>query len=637
MPSKSYTQILERIHAALAASRLVFARFTPGEIETEYKAGHDPVTEADRALDAVLRKELLREGEGWLSEESVDDPIRLQSSRVWVVDPLDGTREFVKGIPEFCVSIGFVENGHPVAGGIYNPATDETFLGSVDSGVTYNGRPSQPSQRNSLEGALVLASRSEVKRGEWKPFENAAFKIRPMGSVAYKLALVAAGLADVTFTLTPKNEWDVAAGAALVLSGGGFVGTLENLPLRCNNKNPLLSGLLASGPHLREQLLTVVSEHADPAILKPAEEASSLRGGASHPDPNTMDKPVSETKGTSAVDPALPTDSFYIIGGRVRSTVFRKLQEWQSCEQALLVELNPATNQSRARVEYVSPPEVCSDELPAILFKSATLQGNTLYTCTSTEVLVYEIPSFRLLHYVSLPCFNDLHHVSPSQRGTILVASTGLDMVVEVTTAGDLVRQWNVLGEDPWARFSQQTDYRKVPTTKPHHSHPNHVFEIDQEVWVTRFKQRDAICLTTPGPRIEIPGQGPHDGYVVGDRIYFTTVDGQIVIANRKTPQVEVIDLNQMSGQPGQPLGWCRGMLPIGERWLWVGFTRVRSTKLAENVAWIRNGYSHRHKPSHLALYDLERKTCVREIELEPHGVEVVFTLLPVPALSKSE
>jgi myo-inositol-1(or 4)-monophosphatase len=268
MDSKSYAQILKRIHAALEASRPVFARFTPGAIETEYKAGHDPVTEADRALDAVLREELLRDGEGWLSEESVDDPVRLQRPRVWVVDPLDGTREFVKGIPEFCVSIGFVENGRPVAGGIYNPATDETFLGSIESGVTYNGKPSRPSTRKSLEGALVLASRSEVKRGEWRAFENAAFTIRPMGSVAYKLALVSAGLADVTFTLTPKNEWDVAAGAALVLSAGGFVSTLENTPLRCNNKNPLLSGLLASGPYLREELLAAVSEHIEPVIPK---------------------------------------------------------------------------------------------------------------------------------------------------------------------------------------------------------------------------------------------------------------------------------------------------------------------------------------------------------------------------------
>src|SRR6202162_2380175 len=158
MESDSYEAILERIQAALEPSGAVFARFTPGAIETEYKIGHDPVTEADRALDAVLHKELLREGEGWLSEESVDDPIRLQRSRVWGVDPLDGTREFVKGIPEFCVSIGFVENGRPVAGGIFNPATDETFLGSIDSGVTYNGKPSQPSRRASLQGAVVLAS-----------------------------------------------------------------------------------------------------------------------------------------------------------------------------------------------------------------------------------------------------------------------------------------------------------------------------------------------------------------------------------------------------------------------------------------------------------------------------------------------
>jgi myo-inositol-1(or 4)-monophosphatase len=271
MESKTYADILARIHSALEASRAVFARFTAGAIETEYKVGHDPVTEADRALDAVLRKELLREGEGWLSEESVDDPIRLQRSRVWVVDPLDGTREFVKGIPEFCVSIGLVENGRPVAGGIYNPATDETFLGSIDSGVTYNGKPAQPSQRRTLDGALVLASRSEVKRGEWKPFENGPFTVRPMGSVAYKLALVSAGLADITFTLTPKNEWDVVAGAALVLSGSGFVGTLQKGSLTANNRNPLIPGLLACGPNLKTELLSLVEPH----IQKTA--AESLR------------------------------------------------------------------------------------------------------------------------------------------------------------------------------------------------------------------------------------------------------------------------------------------------------------------------------------------------------------------------
>ena len=94
----------------------------------------------------------------------------------------------------------------------------------------------------------MLASRSETKRGEWKQFEGANFKVRPMGSVAYKLALVSAGLVDITFTLVPKNEWDVAAGVALVNSAGGFVSTLENGPLRCNRRDPLISGLIACGP-----------------------------------------------------------------------------------------------------------------------------------------------------------------------------------------------------------------------------------------------------------------------------------------------------------------------------------------------------------------------------------------------------
>ncbi len=263
--TSSYADILQRIQAALDAAREAFARFTPGAVATEYKAGHDPVTEADRAVDAVLRQNLLRDGEGWLSEETADSPERLDKQRVWIVDPLDGTREFVIGLPEFCVSIGYIENGKPVAGGIYNPATQETFLGAVDCGVLYNGKPAHASERASVDGALTLASRSEVKRGEWKPFENGPFKVQALGSVAYKLALVAAGLADITFTLTPKNEWDVAAGAALVLSAGGYVATLDDAPLRCNNRNPLISGLLASGPNLREGLLAAVDAHIEPA------------------------------------------------------------------------------------------------------------------------------------------------------------------------------------------------------------------------------------------------------------------------------------------------------------------------------------------------------------------------------------
>jgi hypothetical protein len=323
----------------------------------------------------------------------------------------------------------------------------------------------------------------------------------------------------------------------------------------------------------------------------------------------------------------------YISGGRQRGTIFRKLEEWQSYEQALLIELDTATNRSRARLEYVSPPEACAEELPSILFKSASLHENKLYACTSTEILIYEVPAFRQVHYISLPCFNDLHHVCPTSRGTLLAAVTGLDMVVEITPEGTVVKEWNVLGEDPWVRFSRGIDYRKIASTKPHKSHPNHVFELNGEVWVTRLQQRDAICLSKPGARINIAIQRPHDGYIFGDRIYFTTVDGHIVIANRKNLQIEeTLNLNEMGNQSDPVLGWCRGVLPVDERRLWVGFTRVRPTKFVENVAWIKNAGNPRHKPSHLGLYDLVSRKCEQEIELAPHGIDVVFSVLPASA-----
>jgi myo-inositol-1(or 4)-monophosphatase len=249
---------LPRIERALAEAREALKQFTSGAVDADDKGGGDPVTEADRTVDTLL-KELLPEGdEGWLSEETADDPIRLSKERVWVVDPLDGTREFVAGIPEWCVSVALVEGGRAVAGGISNPATGETIIGASGRGVTLNGAPVRLSDRTSLDGAVVLGSRSEVKRGEWDRFQNAPFEMRPMGSVAYKLSLVAAGRADATWTLVPKHEWDIAAGVALIQAVGGEVYTLDGKPPRFNRPKPKVTGLVAHppalGPAIRSQI-----------------------------------------------------------------------------------------------------------------------------------------------------------------------------------------------------------------------------------------------------------------------------------------------------------------------------------------------------------------------------------------------
>lgn len=259
--------ILARIGSALERAASVLSRFTPGAVEVEYKAGHDPVTEADRALDDALRTVLLQDGEGWLSEETADDLTRLNKQTLWVVDPLDGTCEFVQGIPEWCVSIAWVRGGDAVAGGILNPATGETFLGSRNTGVKRNGVPAQVSPRKELPGSLVLGSRSEFKRGEWKQFQDGSLVLRPVGSVAYKLALVAAGLADATWTLVPKHEWDVAAGTALVQAAGGMVRNLDGSPVSFNGRKPWLPGLIAAGRNLYPEISRMLNI---PAAANPA-------------------------------------------------------------------------------------------------------------------------------------------------------------------------------------------------------------------------------------------------------------------------------------------------------------------------------------------------------------------------------
>jgi myo-inositol-1(or 4)-monophosphatase len=263
----SATEILERIQKALDAALGVFSQFVSGSVRAERNSlDGSLVTEADRLVDRVLHESLVRDAEGWLSEENSDDLDRTERHRVWVVDALDGTREFVAGIPEWSISVAMVEEGRAIAGGVCNPATREIFLGSKETGVTYNGKQVHASKKDRLGGAVVLASRSEVGRGEWACFEQASFVSRPMGSVAYKLALVAAGMADATWTLNPKNEWDIAAGVALVESAGGYVQFLPNSRPRFNKRDTLLPGLFACGPLLGDQIRSLLSQYMQTSV-----------------------------------------------------------------------------------------------------------------------------------------------------------------------------------------------------------------------------------------------------------------------------------------------------------------------------------------------------------------------------------
>lgn len=236
---------LQRILQALETAAVHLRSLPPRILRQKSSRPGDILTHADRDADRLLRKMLLRKGEGWLSEESKDSRVRLSKSRVWEVDPLDGTREYSAGIPEWCVSIALVEDGEAVAGGILNPVTEELFLGSRETGLRCEGITTRARRTSRRGDVVVLASRSEVARGEWRCFSSAPFTALPVGSVAYKLALVACGCADATWTFVPKNEWDVAAGVALVSAAGGGASTLGGIPPTFNRLDPRLDGLVA--------------------------------------------------------------------------------------------------------------------------------------------------------------------------------------------------------------------------------------------------------------------------------------------------------------------------------------------------------------------------------------------------------
>ncbi len=261
MSATVHNEDVDRIVAALQAGAKLYRSRSMESVRVDKKSSGEPVTDAECEVNELLFKMLVRAGEGWLSEESADNQERLSRSRVWLVDPLDGTKEYVSGIPEWCISIALLEEGRFVAAGVMNPVTGEMYCGSREEGLFLSANSSNGRHADASD-PLVLGSRSEVKRGEWERFRNSKFRMQPMGSVAYKLALVAAGKAEATWTLVPKHEWDVAAGVALVQFSGGLVLDINGESPRFNQTEPIFPGLIGFSARGIERLRPFLSEVA---------------------------------------------------------------------------------------------------------------------------------------------------------------------------------------------------------------------------------------------------------------------------------------------------------------------------------------------------------------------------------------
>lgn len=283
MEERSGADLELAIRAAQVAGAAVMRSFGADHVVVQ-KGPDQPLTEADLEADRILKEVLLgeRPDDGWLSEETADTPDRLSARRVWIVDPIDGTRSFIAGRPEFAISVGLAEQGESVVGVVYNPATREVYWAVSGEGAWTATLPRplaaarrrvgdaakrlRVTPRATHDQAVLLASRSEIAAGEFDPFHG-GWRITPVGSTAYKLAKVAAGEADVFLSRGPKGEWDVCAGALLVEEAGGRATDLNGEPLRYNRPDPYVHGILATNGRLHDYVLGIVETLPPPPRL----------------------------------------------------------------------------------------------------------------------------------------------------------------------------------------------------------------------------------------------------------------------------------------------------------------------------------------------------------------------------------
>ncbi len=237
------------------------------------KGNNSPVTEADLAVDRFLHQHLtaLAPDYGWLSEETADDPARLAARRLWIVDPIDGTRGYMNGAPDWAVSVALVENGRPVLAALFAPLLDEMFLAARAAGATRNGAALAASSRTALEGALSAGPADALDTLA----RAAAITRMPRGhSLALRLARVATGEVDIALSRADSHDWDLAAADLLVEEAGGRLTTLDAAPLLYNRAVPRHPALLCAGGALHQVALDAAN---DPSAFSAQSRAAQPR------------------------------------------------------------------------------------------------------------------------------------------------------------------------------------------------------------------------------------------------------------------------------------------------------------------------------------------------------------------------
>jgi myo-inositol-1(or 4)-monophosphatase len=249
------------LNAAVREAGVLALSMFGTQVKSWTKGHGSPVTAADMAVNDLLRERLegAADGIGWLSEESADEEARRTMRRVWVVDPIDGTRAYMAGRTDWAVSAALVEDGRPVLAALFAPAEPAFYAAAAGNGATLDGAPIAAADGAQLDGARVAGPKSYVERliALGLPIEA----LPRVHSIALRFARIARGSLDVAFSAGASHDWDLAAADLLVHEAGGALTTLAGRPLVYNRAEPVHGPLVAAGRARHEKLIELVASH----------------------------------------------------------------------------------------------------------------------------------------------------------------------------------------------------------------------------------------------------------------------------------------------------------------------------------------------------------------------------------------